>query len=138
MALINCEECGKEISDRAFACPNCGCPTSNGNNIAAYTQKVFQSSNEQTSSEQSSEQDTRPDNTFYDTEYKKDSKLAIIGCIFDLVSFFFFGFLAFVGLVCGLVDITSDDTRYRHIFGWVSLTAGTVLFLTWFLNFTLS
>ena len=26
MALINCSECGKEISDRATACPHCGCP----------------------------------------------------------------------------------------------------------------
>ena len=28
MALIKCEECGKEISDRADACPHCGCPIS--------------------------------------------------------------------------------------------------------------
>lgn len=27
MALIKCTECGKEFSDRAVACPNCGCPT---------------------------------------------------------------------------------------------------------------
>ncbi|MCL2697343.1 MAG: hypothetical protein FWE74_04605 [Oscillospiraceae bacterium] len=26
MALINCKECSKEISDKAAACPNCGCP----------------------------------------------------------------------------------------------------------------
>lgn len=26
MALINCPECGKEISDKAISCPNCGCP----------------------------------------------------------------------------------------------------------------
>lgn len=26
MALINCSECGKEISDKASTCPNCGCP----------------------------------------------------------------------------------------------------------------
>lgn len=26
MALINCPECGKEISDKAGACPSCGCP----------------------------------------------------------------------------------------------------------------
>lgn len=26
MALINCPECGKEISDKAGNCPNCGCP----------------------------------------------------------------------------------------------------------------
>lgn len=28
MALIKCVECGKEISDRASICPNCGCPIS--------------------------------------------------------------------------------------------------------------
>ena len=26
MALMKCPECGKEISDRATSCPNCGCP----------------------------------------------------------------------------------------------------------------
>ena len=26
MALIKCSECGKEISDKAKTCPNCGCP----------------------------------------------------------------------------------------------------------------
>lgn len=28
MALFNCPECGKEISDKAIACPNCGAPIS--------------------------------------------------------------------------------------------------------------
>lgn len=27
MALIICSECGKQFSDKAKACPNCGCPT---------------------------------------------------------------------------------------------------------------
>ena len=27
MSLIQCTECGKEFSDKAPACPNCGCPT---------------------------------------------------------------------------------------------------------------
>lgn len=26
MALINCPECGTEISDKAISCPKCGCP----------------------------------------------------------------------------------------------------------------
>lgn len=26
MALITCPECGKEISDKATTCPNCGMP----------------------------------------------------------------------------------------------------------------
>lgn len=32
MALIKCKECGKEISDQASSCPNCGCPVSDGTN----------------------------------------------------------------------------------------------------------
>ena len=28
MAIIKCSECGKEISDKASMCPNCGCPVS--------------------------------------------------------------------------------------------------------------
>lgn len=31
MALINCPECGKEISDKAASCPNCGCPNQSQN-----------------------------------------------------------------------------------------------------------
>jgi uncharacterized membrane protein YvbJ len=27
MAIIKCNECGKDYSDKAHACPNCGCPT---------------------------------------------------------------------------------------------------------------
>lgn len=29
MALITCSECGKEVSDKATACPNCGAPLNN-------------------------------------------------------------------------------------------------------------
>lgn len=29
MSLINCPECGKEISDKATSCPNCGSPVNN-------------------------------------------------------------------------------------------------------------
>lgn len=34
MALINCPECGKLISDKAVSCPNCGCPASEFNKPA--------------------------------------------------------------------------------------------------------
>jgi len=30
MPLIECQECGKEISDKADACPKCGAPTKFG------------------------------------------------------------------------------------------------------------
>jgi hypothetical protein len=33
MALINCTECNKEISDKATACPGCGAPVSETANL---------------------------------------------------------------------------------------------------------
>jgi len=27
MPLLNCADCGREVSDKAGSCPNCGCPT---------------------------------------------------------------------------------------------------------------
>lgn len=33
MALIKCAECGKEISDTAEKCPNCGCKTKHGTTV---------------------------------------------------------------------------------------------------------
>ena len=33
MALINCPECGKEVSDKAKACPNCAYPVAQLSNI---------------------------------------------------------------------------------------------------------
>lgn len=32
MALIKCPECGKELSNRASSCPNCGCPINSNMN----------------------------------------------------------------------------------------------------------
>lgn len=32
MAMIQCKECSKEISDQAETCPNCGCPTNKKSN----------------------------------------------------------------------------------------------------------
>jgi len=43
MALINCPECQKEISDKAESCPHCGCPIKNeiNDNMYEYNGKQF-------------------------------------------------------------------------------------------------
>lgn len=33
MALIPCGECGREVSDKAAACPHCGAPVSSGESV---------------------------------------------------------------------------------------------------------
>ena len=40
MALIKCPECGKQVSDKASSCPNCGCPVSSSNNKTATGVKI--------------------------------------------------------------------------------------------------
>ncbi len=35
MGLLNCPDCGSQVSDRAPACPNCGRPFSSGSARAA-------------------------------------------------------------------------------------------------------
>lgn len=37
MALINCPECNKEISDKAVSCPNCGYPMKTDESKSAYS-----------------------------------------------------------------------------------------------------
>ena len=36
MAIIKCKECGKDVSDKASVCPNCGCPI----NVSEYDDVV--------------------------------------------------------------------------------------------------
>lgn len=38
MALIKCEECGQMVSDKAVACPHCGCPVENQTNSSQSNQ----------------------------------------------------------------------------------------------------
>ena len=37
MALVKCEECKREISDKAVSCPHCGCPLSVSDNKNTYS-----------------------------------------------------------------------------------------------------
>jgi len=39
MALIKCYECGKEISDKATACPGCGCPVKQPADYSRYSKE---------------------------------------------------------------------------------------------------
>ena len=41
MALINCPECGKEVSDKASTCPTCGCPIDEKIHIKRHDDESF-------------------------------------------------------------------------------------------------
>ena len=54
MSLIICSECGKEFSDKASACPSCGCPTelmeSQESDVSSYEDESFEKNESQSDS----------------------------------------------------------------------------------------
>ena len=71
MALINCMECGTEMSDKAKSCPKCGCP----NPYLAESNSIKENK----------------------MEKKKESTLGIIGAFLSFIIFSFpLEFLAFI------------------------------------------
>lgn len=41
MSLINCKECGKEISSKASTCPNCGAKNTNNTEAASLGTEII-------------------------------------------------------------------------------------------------
>lgn len=82
MSMVKCRECGKEISDQAVACPNCGAPL-NGNPEKArqFSDKVQNIENRR----------------------KKKSR----GCLITIIIFFFIG-----GGITALSQVMKNPDKY--------------------------
>lgn len=102
MSMIICDECGKEFSDKASSCPNCGCPIFNSTPI----QQPYINQNPPTKS-----QNTTPKNL-----KKKNSVLstwAAICAIFTCTSF--------IGFILGLIDLSKKDDTEKHTGSWFAI-----------------
>lgn len=140
MALIKCRECGKEISDQATACPNCGCPvigpyyshpatpiSQNGN----YTQPI----NPQYGSPTNNMPPYQATAPYPIKTKKKHSTLSSIACAFAGVAVIMpivpiLGLLlSFVGMLLGIIDLCLHDKAKKHIGSWFAL----VVFLIYIL-----
>lgn len=105
MALINCRECGKEISDSAASCPHCGCPVAQVN-IQTNTQRLEAYNN-------------------YGNQKKKHSTLSVWALVLSL-----FGCTAIVAFVLALVDLCINDKTKKHLGSWFALIfTGIYLFV---------
>lgn len=93
MSLINCSECGKEISDKADKCPNCGCPI---------TKKIEVVQEVQTN--------------FSKTENKK-TKYGTAKLVIGIVSMFLFIIIAFQSCSVGLSNAISGSDESSGSFG---------------------
>lgn len=98
MAMIKCTECGKEISDKATSCPNCGCPVGFGNpntNNSQYQQNnTFQ---------QAPPMQPQPIRA-YINKPSKNSGLGIAALILSIL-----GVTFFIGIILAVIDLCRKD-----------------------------
>lgn len=97
MSLIYCNECGKEVSDRASNCPNCGNPI----NVAPM-QPQYQY-------QQQPQKPIKP-------AKKPESALGNAAIILSLL-----GCLAPIGFILAIIDLCINDKTKRHETAWGAL-----------------
>lgn len=88
MALIKCPECGKDVSDQAKQCPNCGCPV---------TPPVT-----------NNQQSLQPNAPTKAKTKKKDSVLSTLAIIFSM-----FGCTAIIGFILAIIDLCIQDGKRK-------------------------
>ena len=130
MSMIKCSECGKEISDKAINCPNCGAPN---NHISQSQMNAQIQSNLLSQVPQSKNQTFNAKNQ--NQGKVKDSELSIVAAILAL-----FTCTAWMGFIIAIIDlVTSSNNKIkkRHLGSYFAIVCSIVVLLmgiTSFLN----
>lgn len=98
MALIKCPECGKEISDFAETCPNCGFPIKSSN-ISYSNMPNDNYTNTNTQQDYTHSIVVKP----YEPEIKK-SKLGILALVLSIL-----GCTFWIGIILAIIDLRKND-----------------------------
>ena len=107
MSMIICKECGKEFSDKANACPNCGCPIWD-----AYTPPI-RNTPQNVSLVNRQESKPKEENN---NNKKKNSTLSAWAAICAL-----FTCTSFIGFILGLIDLSKKDDTQKHTGSWFAI-----------------
>ena len=102
MSLINCPECGKEISDLAGKCPNCGFPIKSNVTLDPNT------SNNNYPDENMQQYSNRPITVKSKEPGAKNSILGILALVFSIL-----GYLFWIGTILAIVDLCKRDKRRK-------------------------
>lgn len=99
MALIKCPDCGKDFSDQAAACPNCGRPN------------VLPQNNQPDPPNSSDTQNSTPPPATYTTApvQQKHSGLSIAAFVLSIL-----GCTFWLGLVLAIIDLCRKDKTKKH------------------------
>lgn len=118
MALINCKECGKEISDKADRCPNCGCPVS------------YSVENREQEINHNEQKEWKPTATAETNKKQPKMKNSVLSLVAFLISFFGCGCISIVGTIIAIIDLKSNDKSKKHD---LSVAAIIIMVVWWFL-----
>lgn len=112
MAMITCPECGKQVSELAESCPNCGFP------MGFVGGKTGKNNNQQNQHQQNNtyqqNAEAQPIKA-YVHEPDKNSGLGIAALIFSI-----FGVTFFIGIILAVIDLCRKDGR-KKVLSIVSL-----------------
>lgn len=117
MALIKCPDCGKEFSDQAPACPNCGRPnqTLGGTH---YSQPQPNTNRPPVPPYQNG----RPNVTVSPSQpYKKNSGLSIVALVFSIL-----GCTFIVGVILAIIDLCKKDATQKHTLSKIALCISAI------------
>lgn len=108
MALIKCHECGKEISDKAMVCPNCGCPIEQPKTAAESVTQNDDLSNEPPKTTYNNNPVPNTTNN-KDSAKKKESPLGIAGLILSLL--FCVPVFPLAGLIMCIIAVRNKNKK---------------------------
>lgn len=124
--IIKCPECGKEVSDRASVCPNCGYPLKGRENEDEYI--------EEKESEFEEKEECIP---------KKESPVSIISLVCFISAFIFAFIFKPLGGILGIISlvlavIASYQNEYKDTCGaivmWANIIGIALFFVIGFLQ----
>lgn len=118
MALIKCKECGKEVSDKADKCPNCGCPVS------------YSVENREQEINHNEQKEWKPTATAETNKKQQKMKNSVLSLVAFLISFFGCGCISIVGTILAIIDLKSNDKSKKHD---LSVAAIIIMVVWWFL-----
>lgn len=120
MALIRCKECGKEVSDKADKCPNCGCPVS-------YSLDDTEDEKENTSEDEWEEWKPSTEEIINNTKDKIKRKDSVLSVFAFIVSILGCGILSVIGLLLAIMDLCKKDKTKNHRFSWWAIVISIIL-----------
>lgn len=119
MSLVNCIECGKEISDRATCCPGCGCPV-----------KIIETSNECVEIDNETDEENNGEHSVFGVASFVLALIAATMSMFGLLHTILVTILLVISFVIGSIGLFVKKGKYGF-----AIAGNVISFIFFFYSF---